>query len=59
MAGVHSENVLLMPDEASGIPEPVFEAGAGSMSGHNATTVLAGNPVRTSGLFFDTHNKPA
>jgi phage terminase large subunit len=27
------------------------------MSGHNACTVLAGNPVRVSGLFFDTHNK--
>lgn len=53
LAGVHSENVLIVVDEASGVPDPVFEAAAGSMSGHNATTVLAGNPVRTSGLFFD------
>ena len=29
------------------------------MSGHNATTVLAGNPVRTSGLFFETHHELA
>jgi phage terminase large subunit len=57
LAGVHSENVLLIGDEASGIPEQVFEAAFGSMSGHNATTLLAGNPVRTSGLFFDTHHK--
>lgn len=57
LAGIHSEHVLLIGDEASGIPEPVFEAAAGSMSGHCATTILAGNPVRTSGLFFDTHNK--
>ena len=27
------------------------------MSGHHACTILAGNPVRTTGLFFDTHNK--
>lgn len=53
LAGVHAENVLLICDEASGIPDPVFEAAAGSMSGYSATTVLAGNPVRTSGLFFD------
>lgn len=58
MAGVHCEPgyVLLIGDEASGIPEVVFEAGSGSMSGHNATTLLAGNPVRTSGLFYDTHH---
>ena len=57
MAGVHSAHVLLICDEASGIPDPVFESAAGSMSGEHATTILAGNPVRTSGLFFDSHNK--
>lgn len=51
LAGVHSENVLLIVDEASGVPEPVFEAASGSMSGHNAITLLAGNPTRTSGTF--------
>ena len=57
LAGKHSENMLIIADEASGIPEQVFEAASGSMSGHNATTILTGNPVRTSGLFFDTHHK--
>jgi len=57
LAGVHSDHVLLVADEASGIPEAIFEAAAGSMSGHNALTVLAGNPVRTSGLFFETHHQ--
>ena len=60
LAGVHSEgHVLLLADEASGVPDPVFVAASGSMSGHNATTVLAGNPVRTSGLFFETHHELA
>lgn len=58
MAGVHSPGwVLLIPDEASGIPDPVFEAASGSMSGHNATTIMAGNPVRTTGFFFDAFHK--
>ncbi len=58
MAGVHSPGwVLLIADEASGIPDPVFEAASGSMSGHNCTTILAGNPVRTSGYFFDAFHK--
>jgi phage terminase large subunit len=56
MAGVHSENVLLLFDEASGIPEPVFEAAAGSMSTANSITILTGNPTRSSGTFYDTHN---
>jgi phage terminase large subunit len=57
LQGVHSENVMLVADEASGVPEAVFEAAAGSMSGHNAVTILLGNPVRSSGFFFDTHNR--
>jgi len=57
LAGVHSENVLLLADEASGISPNVFEAASGSMSGHNATTVLTGNPTRNTGFFFDTHNR--
>lgn len=57
LQGVHSEHVLLIGDEASGIPEKVFEAAVGSMSSDNATTLLIGNPVRTSGFFFDCfHN---
>ena len=57
LAGVHSEHVLLICDEASAIPEAVFESAAGSMSGHTATTVLIGNPTRNSGLFFKTHHQ--
>lgn len=57
MAGIHSAHVLLIADEASGIPAAVFEAGSGSMSGHNAVTILTGNPVRSTGLFFDTFHK--
>lgn len=59
LAGVHADAglVLLIADEASGIPEPVYEAASGSMSGHNCCTVLLGNPTRGSGFFFDTHHR--
>ena len=57
LAGVHSDNVLLVVDEASGVPESVFEAASGSMSGHSATTLLLSNPTRSSGTFFETHNR--
>jgi phage terminase large subunit len=59
LAGVHSDNVMLVVDEASGVPEQVFEAASGSMSGHNAVTILAGNPTRSSGTFYETHTRLA
>ena len=57
LAGIHSQNVLILVDEASGVPEQVFEAGYGSMTAENSHVLLIGNPTRTSGLFFDTHHK--
>ena len=59
LAGVHSENVLLVVDEASGVPEKVFEAAAGSMSGHSATTILLSNPTRSSGTFYESQTRLA
>ena len=57
LQGVHADYVMLIVDEASGVPEQVFEAAGGSMSGHNAMTLLFGNPIRSSGFFYDTHNR--
>lgn len=59
LQGIHIDGgiVWLLGDEAPGIPEKVFEAASGSMSGHNATTILTGNPTKSSGFFFDTHHK--
>jgi hypothetical protein len=59
LAGVHSDHVLLVCDEASAIPEPVFEAASGSMSSFQATTILISNPTRNTGLFFKTHHELA
>lgn len=59
LAGVHSDNVMLVVDEASGVPEQVFEAAAGSMSGHSAVTVMLSNPTRSSGTFFESQTRLA
>lgn len=59
LQGIHCEGgyVFLVVDEGSGVGQRIYEAAAGSMSGHNCTTLLLSNPVRTSGFFFDTHHK--
>lgn len=56
MSGVHSAHVLLICDEASAIPESVYESATGSMSSHSCTMILISNPTRNSGLFFKTHH---
>jgi hypothetical protein len=55
LQGVHSDHVLLVVDEASGVPEKVFEAAGGSMSTPGAITLLTGNPTRSNGFFWRTH----
>jgi hypothetical protein len=57
--GIHSANVFVVADEASGVDDAVFAAGSGSMSGENATTLLLGNPTRTSGFFYDAFHRAA
>lgn len=57
LAGAHSKYPLLIADEGSGVPDAVFEAADSVMAGPNGVTILAGNPIRTSGLFYDTHHK--
>lgn len=55
--GFHSENMLFLVDEASGVEDIIFEVGAGAMSTKGAKTILTGNPTRSSGYFFDAFHK--
>ncbi len=52
--GFHSENMLFIIDEASGVEDIIFEVGEGSMSTPGAKTLMTGNPTRTSGYFYDS-----
>lgn len=59
LSGIHSDHVLLIVDEASAVPEAVFENATGSLTGSEACLILIGNPTRNSGLFFKTHHQLA
>jgi hypothetical protein len=56
LQGFHAEHLLFLVDEASGISDIVFEVGMGALSTPGAKVVMAGNPTRTSGFFYDTHH---
>ena len=53
LQGFHAEHLLFLIEEASGIPDVVFEVGLGALSTPGAKVVLAGNPTRA---FYDTHH---
>lgn len=57
LQGLHSQTMLIIVDEASGVFEEIFRAGEGSLSTEGAFVVLAGNPTRMEGFFYDSHNK--
>lgn len=58
VAGVSGENLLYLVDEASGVPENIFEAIQGNMAG-GARILLASNPTKAEGSFFDAFGKKA
>jgi phage terminase large subunit len=59
--GLHREDgwVLVVFDEASGIPEVIYDANLSIMAGQNVQLLLFSNPIRTSGYFFDSQTKHA
>lgn len=57
LQGFHAENVLMIVDEASGVPDEVYKAAEGAFTTEGARMILTSNPTQVSGYFFDTHNK--
>lgn len=55
--GHHAENILLIYDEASGVPQPIYEAGEGYLTTAGAKQLLIGNPTRAQGDFYDAFHK--
>jgi phage terminase large subunit len=55
MAGISGPAILFIVDEASGVPEEIFEAIEGNRAG-GARFAMFSNPTQTSGTFFDAFN---
>ena len=52
MAGISGAELLYICDEASGIPNTIFEAIEGNMAG-GASMIMFSNPLRPSGYFYE------
>ena len=55
--GFHSENVLIIVDEAAGVREFVYEAIQGLTTSRNAKILMIGNPSSLAGTFYDAFHK--
>lgn len=58
LQGFHaaSGHILIIVDEAAGVPEPAFEAIEGMMTSEEARMLLIGNPTSDTGSFRASHH---
>jgi len=54
MAGSHSENMMYLIDEASGVDDAIFRAIFGSLTEEENYLIMLSNPRRLSGFFFES-----
>lgn len=57
MQGFHEDHMLFLVDEASGVADPILEAILGTLTGEDNKLAMFGNPTRTAGVFYDSHNR--
>lgn len=58
LAGLHADHMLIVCDEASGIPDPVYMPLEGAMTQEDNRCLIIGNMTRNKGYFYDTHFDP-
>ena len=59
LAGLHEDFLLIIADEASGIPDPVFRPLETTLTGMCNLCLLLFNPTRGKGYAYDTHFRDA
>jgi len=53
LAGFHAPHMMFVIEEASGIPNVIFETASGALSTPGAKIMMCGNPTRSDGYFYD------
>ena len=57
LAGQHNENLLIVVDEASGVPDAIHEVLRGALTGPRNRYVMTSQPTRPAGYFWEAMNK--
>ena len=59
LAGFHGDHLMIVVDEASGVPDPVYIPLEGALTQDDNRVLLIGNMTKNQGYFYDTHFHPS
>lgn len=57
LAGLHADYLMIIVDEASGVEDTHFGVLTGALTNKRNRMLLASQPTRNVGFFYDTHHK--
>jgi hypothetical protein len=57
LQGFHATNLLYLIDEASGVPDVIFQTAEGALASRGARVVMCANPTQTTGYFYESHHR--
>jgi hypothetical protein len=57
LQGFHAQWLAFIVDEASGVPDVIFEPVEGALTTDNVFFLMASNPTRTTGFLYDSHHR--
>jgi phage terminase large subunit len=57
LQGYHDDFLFVLVEEASGVPDEVFEPLEGTLTNEGAVLGMVGNPTRASGHFYDSFHR--
>ena len=55
LAGVHGDYVMYLVDEASGVPDQIFNTAEGALTGQTFLFIMISNHTRLLGYFHESH----
>lgn len=55
LAGLHGDHFLVVVDETSGVPDPMFIPLEGTLTQEDNKILLIGNMTKNKGYFYETH----
>ena len=59
LAGFHAPTLIYVVDEASGVPDSIFQAAEGALTGPGSQLVMCGNPTQKCGFFYRAFQEKA
>ena len=57
LQGFHAAEIMYVIDEASGVPEEIFQTAEGALTTPGAISIMTGNPTRINGTFYRSHHE--